>query len=312
MLYDLPASLVEWDLPRAFLSLVQTKNADIAASELGISGTTLRRRLARFEDLVGAKLYRGHSAGVVLTDAGAALADTLFEVDGILGTIHPNMANPPEQEKPPAKLWMPDVLFETFFLKLVSENAAFFHNYQLVLMSGDMPDVSHLAPNDIVLAHFTRDSALTENFPVGFHQLGFGATSEYMERFGTPAPHNLEAHHLALVSDYRLIRPIWSGLDTILLQVGCTLELNSTAACHVLARKGHHFTIVTQWSSRGTYLTCPEMPTMDMHVYLSVRKKFLETRQGNELTQLMLRESRDYFRREDDWPACRFTSVGAL
>ena len=67
MAYDAPASFSDWTLLRAFLSLVATRGLDQAAGQLGVSVATLKRRLARLEDTIDAKLYTGSQRTLVLT-----------------------------------------------------------------------------------------------------------------------------------------------------------------------------------------------------------------------------------------------------
>ena len=68
MSFKVPLSLTEWDLPRTFLALINTRSSDLAAGELGVSVATLKRRMARLEDVVGTKLYTGYENKFVLTD----------------------------------------------------------------------------------------------------------------------------------------------------------------------------------------------------------------------------------------------------
>lgn len=49
---DAPLSFPDWTVLRAFLALVSTKSVDLAAGQLGVSIATVKRRLARLEDLV--------------------------------------------------------------------------------------------------------------------------------------------------------------------------------------------------------------------------------------------------------------------
>ena len=70
-LHSIPISSVDWDLYRAFLSLVHTGSARLAAATLGVSVATLKRRLDRLEGNLQAKIYEGDSANFKLTEFGA-------------------------------------------------------------------------------------------------------------------------------------------------------------------------------------------------------------------------------------------------
>lgn len=133
---------LDWDNLRAFLALVSTKSSDIAAGQIGVSVATLRRRLARLEDVVGAKLFSGYEDKFTLSDTGEALALKLYEVDHILGQIRPGLAAPKKDERLPVDLWMMDVLFELFFLPFSQQNADIVPQYHFRFKSGAMPEIS--------------------------------------------------------------------------------------------------------------------------------------------------------------------------
>lgn len=303
MAAGMPSSLIEWDLLRSFLSLISTRSADLAAGELGISVATLKRRLARLEDIIGAKLYRGYEQNFALTNEGSDLASSLFAVDGVLGSIKPDLPNPPSKEKQTLNIWMMDVLFELFFVPVYERHVDLFRDYQVCVQSGDMPEITNRFQFDMTLAHYSSDSGTVKSIQVGVNQIGWGATRAYFETFGTPEINDLKNHNLVFVSDYRMIQPIWFGMEDVLLRVGSAVELDSTASCHALARRGLHFTLVTQWSSRGNYLTSPDLPTLELPIYLSFSEKYLQSTSGRQMIDVLLEECRDYFRREPDWPA---------
>ncbi|MFO0661649.1 MAG: LysR family transcriptional regulator [Polyangiaceae bacterium] len=58
----------------AFIAVVESGSFLAAASRLGISRTTLRRRVGSLESRVGVSLLEGTHRGIVLTDAGQGLA----------------------------------------------------------------------------------------------------------------------------------------------------------------------------------------------------------------------------------------------
>ena len=295
MSFKVPLSLTEWDLPRTFLALINTRSSDLAAGELGVSVATLKRRMARLEDVVGTKLYTGYENKFVLTDEGANFAALLFEVDDILSGIKPSLGSWQFTPRPTFSIWMMDVLFELFLVPLIQDNRELFNRFHLVSRSGEMPEISQTSQHDMTLAHYGSDSTHVINFALGVHEVGFAASPAYLHENGEPTRDNLEDHHLAFVSDYRIIRSLWDGMEDILVKVGSVIEVDSTAACHALAQKGLHFTLATQWSSRGNYEPCSALPTVELPVYLSVHKRFLNLPEGQEVVDIICERGREYF-----------------
>src|ERR1700757_3699432 len=70
-----------WAELRVFLAVAKSKSFNRAAEELGISQPTVSRHVHRLQDLMGCQLLNSSTSGVVLTDRGRKLAETLFELD---------------------------------------------------------------------------------------------------------------------------------------------------------------------------------------------------------------------------------------
>ena len=64
-----------WDSIRYYLAVARQGTVSGAATELAVTHATVLRRIDQFEQDLGLKLFRRHSLGYDLTDAGK----TLFE-----------------------------------------------------------------------------------------------------------------------------------------------------------------------------------------------------------------------------------------
>src|SRR5262252_9179444 len=67
------ASMVDWDDFRVFLGLQRAGSIHRASQQLRLDVSTVRRRLARLEDGLGARLFRRRRQGLTLTAAGERL-----------------------------------------------------------------------------------------------------------------------------------------------------------------------------------------------------------------------------------------------
>lgn len=72
---------LDWDDARMFLAVARAGQMLGAARVLGVNQATLSRRMAALEAGLGAKLLARRTHGSELTDAGAALLDTLERVE---------------------------------------------------------------------------------------------------------------------------------------------------------------------------------------------------------------------------------------
>jgi DNA-binding transcriptional LysR family regulator len=67
---------MDWDDIRIFLALTRSANVRQAGVQAGVSHSTMARRLARFEDVLGTRLFDRTPRGLALTVAGEALLET--------------------------------------------------------------------------------------------------------------------------------------------------------------------------------------------------------------------------------------------
>jgi DNA-binding transcriptional LysR family regulator len=70
-----------WDDLRSFLACAKYKSFRNAAEELGLTSTTLMRRIDRLEERIGCKLLLRDQSGLTLSDEGAAMIGDVMEME---------------------------------------------------------------------------------------------------------------------------------------------------------------------------------------------------------------------------------------
>lgn len=70
-----------WDDLRSFLACAKYKSFRNAAEELGVTSTTLMRRIDRLEECIGCKLFLRDQSGLTLSDEGAAMIGDVMEME---------------------------------------------------------------------------------------------------------------------------------------------------------------------------------------------------------------------------------------
>ena len=70
-----------WDDLRSFLACARYKSFRNAAEELGLTSTTLMRRIDRLEEPIGCKLFLRDQSGLTLSDEGAAMIGDVMEME---------------------------------------------------------------------------------------------------------------------------------------------------------------------------------------------------------------------------------------
>jgi DNA-binding transcriptional LysR family regulator len=70
-----------WDDLKSFLVCTRCKSFRNAAEELGLTSTTLMRRIDRLEERIGCKLFLRDQSGLTLSDEGAAMIGDVMEME---------------------------------------------------------------------------------------------------------------------------------------------------------------------------------------------------------------------------------------
>lgn len=79
-----PAAPLDWDDVRLFLALCRARTVGDAAAALGVDASTVSRRLAALELVVGAALFERGRSGVRRTEAAEALMPVAEEIEGAM------------------------------------------------------------------------------------------------------------------------------------------------------------------------------------------------------------------------------------
>ena len=70
-----------WDDLKAFLACARLKSFRNAAEALGVTSTTLMRRIDRLEECIGCKLFLRDQSGLTLSDDGSAMIGDVMEME---------------------------------------------------------------------------------------------------------------------------------------------------------------------------------------------------------------------------------------
>lgn len=82
-----------WDDLRSFLACAKYKSFRNAAEELGLTSTTLMRRIDRLEEGIGCKLFLRDQSGLTLSEEGAAMIGDVTEMERHAFNIFRRAAN---------------------------------------------------------------------------------------------------------------------------------------------------------------------------------------------------------------------------
>jgi DNA-binding transcriptional LysR family regulator len=188
---------------RAFLAVVEAGSFLAAADALGISRTTLRRRVDTLEARAGVALVESSPAGVQVTAAGSLLAERgrqmVLEGRALLTSIRELGQAPSGLLRIGLPVGLPPHTFTTFYASL----REVFPALTFAARFGVEPRMDALLDHDMI-AHFADDSPPGPwlSYVIARPKRWLIASPDYLQRHGTPrTPADLSGHDLFIWGD---------------------------------------------------------------------------------------------------------------
>lgn len=183
---------------RAFLDVVETGSFLAAAESLGVSRTTLRRRVEALEARAGVPLLKSTRQGIVLTEAGGVLAQRgrimMQETSALLASIREVGQEPSGTLRVVMPVGLPPHLFTPLFglLRSTYPRLGVHARFSANPLGEPLDDVD-------MAVHFGEDSPRgpwLSHVIMRVHE-GLIASREYLQRRGTPRSlRELRGHEL--------------------------------------------------------------------------------------------------------------------
>jgi len=198
---------MDWDDYRIFLMVARTPSIRAAALKLGVSHSTVLRRLDRLEDKLGARLFERNAVGFRLTRAGEDVVEGVRDIEESVQSIDRAVTGRDSALEGIVKISMPDVFSHPAMLPNFNELKAQFPN---ILPEIDLNhSVADLGKReaDIAIRLTNKPSDDLVGRKVGQAYMGAYATQAYIDQYqpldkaskaqmiayGTP--HNWQSRH---------------------------------------------------------------------------------------------------------------------
>lgn len=127
---------MEWDDLRIFLALTRHLNVRRAGAAVGLSHSTMARRLARFENSLTTPLFDRTSRGLVLTPAGEALLKTAERIEDEVFAAERYLAGQQQTLTGTIRLTLADVIASELLMPDLTAFCTRYPNIELNLLPG--------------------------------------------------------------------------------------------------------------------------------------------------------------------------------
>lgn len=111
---------MDWDDVRHFLALARTGSVRAAGAALGVSHSTVARRVESLETRLGAKLFDRHRDGYLLTDAGQEMVLGAERVEREMGALERGLAGADARLEGPVRVTCTDPFIAKILLRALA------------------------------------------------------------------------------------------------------------------------------------------------------------------------------------------------
>jgi len=259
---------MDWDKLRVFHAVAEAGSFTHAGDTLNLSQSAVSRQISALEEALQVPLFHRHARGLILTEQGESLNQTVREVFAKLAMTEALLTE--SRDKPAGRLkitttvgfgshWLSPRLLK--FLELYQDVTV-----SLLLDDGDL-DLAMREADVAIRMHPPKQPDLIQRhlFEIEWH---ICASPEYLAKAGTPATlEDLDKHKLILFGDYHPPVPDINWLAQAGRRQGAprraVLEVNNLASMAQIIKAGLGIGALPGWMSQemdGLVKLLPEAP----------------------------------------------------
>lgn len=142
--------MLDWDDVRYFLAVARKGSITAASRDLGVNHSTVSRRIAAFEDGMGARLFDRVSSGYALTQAGNEMLPSAQRMEEEAQALDRRLFGRDTELSGPLKVTVGGPFAGDFFMTQVDQFLAEYPNIELQLLISN--DVANLHAREVDVA----------------------------------------------------------------------------------------------------------------------------------------------------------------
>ncbi|WP_028863624.1 LysR family transcriptional regulator [Psychromonas aquimarina] len=173
----------EWDDLRIFLAVLRGRSVRAAAKLMGVSHSTVSRRLQAMESQLGIKLFVRHPEGFVLTEVGEAMVERAERVESEILSMEREIFGRDAALSGPIRISMPPVIAQHLMMPLISGFSALYPDIEIEIDA--TYEVANLTRRNADIA--IRFQSEPEGHLIGHRLPDFAnavyATPEYIDKY---------------------------------------------------------------------------------------------------------------------------------
>jgi len=193
---------MDWDKLRVFHAVAEAGSFTHAGDRLALSQSAVSRQIGTLERSLGQPLFQRHARGLVLTEQGEILYDTVKEVFAKLAMTEAMLSESAEQPKGPLKITTTVGFGSLWLTPRIREFIEIYPNLSVILLLEDRELDLNLREADIAIRLTPpRQPNLIQRHLMKVHFHIYAARS-YIEQHGAPErPEDLDRHRVIAFGD---------------------------------------------------------------------------------------------------------------
>lgn len=177
---------LDWDLVRSFLVVARTGSLSAAARELGESQPTLSRDIQAIESVTKLNLFKRTTQGLTLTEAGQNLVDAASKMDDAADLFQRQVSGMSVELEGDVRISVNEIVGVYLLPPAIAAFRREHPGVSIEIVITNEPSSISKREADIALRMFkpTQPDLVAKRLPD--LELGFYATQDYINEFGTP------------------------------------------------------------------------------------------------------------------------------
>lgn len=276
---------MDWNDLKFFLAVANSRSLSAASGQLGVSPSTVSRRIEALEGALQVKLFRPHRDGYDLTKAGHDLIAPAERAEAQLRVFERTAREKDSDLSGAVRIDAPELLGQDILLPAL---AGFIDSYPAIRieMHGSVRTRRLSGEEaDIILRLVRPDQGSYRQSKLGRISFGLYAAPDYIARHGAPTgPADLDRHRvIGWAEDLRyLMMAAW--LETLCPGLQPSLRLTSLSAQMAAARAGLGLAVLPRFVAdpSGLVPLLPDVPQLMPDLWMLVHE------QANALPRVQL------------------------
>ena len=287
-----------WGELRTFLCVAKTRSLTGAAEILGSSHATVGRDVRRLQDRMGSQLVILTKSGAALTEKGEALAGELLGLDQKLFAIENDLRSKRGDAEGLVRLGITDGLGAIFFVPELRSLARDYPKIRIHMKTpGHLRDIRE-NQTDIMLGFAPENGADFVSKPLGWLHFLPIASTDYIERKGTPTLANLASHVFVDSEIYSARTGPWEGWHALKAQGVATYYCDPSISYGMMVKAGLGIGLLGNYN-----LIEPKARLLDLDLKVSLRLHVaaLKERLDSRAVRVVFNMIEDVFGEHNPW-----------